>query len=68
MVDRVWWIWQMQDLATRLTAVAGSVAGTNRQGSSSDSVALGVNAGSVTIGELLNTMGGLGGEFCYIYG
>ncbi|EOO04223.1 putative tyrosinase central domain-containing protein [Phaeoacremonium minimum UCRPA7] len=67
MVDRVWWIWQMQDLATRLTAVAGSVAGSSRQGSASDTVALGVNAGSVTISELLNTLGGLDGEFCYIY-
>lgn len=68
MIDRVWWIWQLQDLDTRLSAVAGRVGGgSNRQGSLKDTVSLGYAGGSAILGDLLNTMGGNGGEFCYIY-
>lgn len=67
MIDRVWWIWQMQDLSRRLTEVAGSVAGSWRQGTGKDLVDLGINAGAVTIDDLLDTMGGLDGQMCYIY-
>lgn len=67
MIDRVWWIWQLQDLDSRLTAVAGSVAGSNRQGSLSDRVNLGVSGPEVVLGDLLDTMGGKSGDFCYIY-
>lgn len=68
MIDRVWWIWQLQDLKTRLKAVSGVVADKpGKQGSLTDQVDLGVNAPSVEIGELLDTLGGNGGKFCYIY-
>lgn len=68
MIDRVWWIWQLQDLDTRLTAVAGRVGGgSTRQGSLQDDVSLGFAAGSTVLGELMDTMGGKGGDFCYIY-
>jgi tyrosinase len=68
MIDRVWWIWQMQDLPSRLTQVAGPVAGSrSRQGKGTDLVDLGVNAPAVAINDLLDTMGGLDGQMCYIY-
>ncbi|KAL2212969.1 Di-copper centre-containing protein [Sarocladium strictum] len=68
MIDRVWWIWQLQDLDTRLSAVGGSVGGgSNRQGTLQDSVSLGYAGESTVLGELMNTMGGKGGAFCYIY-
>ena len=67
MIDRTWWIWQLQDLGTRLTAVAGgtSMMGfSSKQGTIKDPVDLNVNAPAVTIGDLLDT---LNGPFCYIY-
>lgn len=70
MVDRVWWIWQLQDLETRLGAVAGSKGPFGRGGglgSLLDDVNLGLVGGGVSLGSLLDTMGGMGGEFCYIY-
>ncbi|KAL2181126.1 uncharacterized protein P884DRAFT_312111 [Thermothelomyces heterothallicus CBS 202.75] len=67
MIDRVWWIWQTQDLPGRLSEVAGSVAGSSRPGSGKDLVNLGVNAPAVAIENLLNTVGGLDGKMCYIY-
>jgi tyrosinase len=68
MIDRVWWIWQLQDLQTRLRAVAGSVTGQpGKQGSLTDQIQLGVNAGAVTIGDVMSTLGGMDGELCYIY-
>ncbi|KAK3306517.1 uncharacterized protein B0T15DRAFT_527438 [Chaetomium strumarium] len=67
MIDRVWWIWQMQDPSSRLTQVAGSVAGSRRQGKGTDLVDLGINAPAVAINDLLDTMGGLDGQMCYIY-
>ena len=68
MIDRVWWIWQLQDLDSRLTSVGGRVGGgSNRQGSLQDNVNLGLQGGDVALGELLNTMGGKSGDFCYIY-
>ncbi|TPX18286.1 uncharacterized protein E0L32_002795 [Thyridium curvatum] len=68
MIDRVWWIWQMQDLSARLKAVGGTVVGSRgRSGSASDPINLGVNGDAITIGDMLTTMGGLNGELCYIY-
>ncbi|KAK7913932.1 Di-copper centre-containing [Apiospora marii] len=66
-IDRVWWLWQVQDLKTRLTAVGGNDLQTNRAGSLKDTVSLGLLNGDVELGALLNTLGGNGGEFCYIY-
>jgi tyrosinase len=67
MVDRVWWIWQMQNLESRLFEVQGYDRQARRDGTASDKVNLGVNGPSVEIGSLLDTMGGLNGELCYIY-
>lgn len=67
MIDRVWWLWQVQDLQSRLTAVGGNDLQTNRAGSLKDTVSLGLLNGDVELGALLNTLGGNGGEFCYIY-
>ncbi|EJT78180.1 para-nitrobenzyl esterase [Gaeumannomyces tritici R3-111a-1] len=66
MVDRVYWIWQMQDLENRLNAVGGDTSA-GLPGSRDDMVNIGVNGGDVKLGSLLNTLGGKGGEFCYIY-
>ncbi|KAK1973441.1 tyrosinase central domain-containing protein [Colletotrichum cereale] len=67
MIDRTWWIWQMQDLDTRLTAVSGTtgplgVGGEN--GTLDDDIDLSVNAPKVRLGDLLDTMNG---PFCYVY-
>ncbi|RYP25699.1 hypothetical protein DL768_011394 [Monosporascus sp. mg162] len=66
MIDRIWWIWQMQDLSTRLTAVGGRTS-RGRPGSLNEDIDIGVLGDSVKLGKLLNTMGGKGGDFCYIY-
>ncbi|KAK6860703.1 Di-copper centre-containing [Apiospora arundinis] len=67
MIDRVWWLWQVQDLQSRLSAVGGNDLQTNRAGSLKDTVSVGLLNGDVELGALLNTLGGNGGEFCYIY-
>lgn len=71
MIDRTWWIWQLQDLGKRLSAVSGTITIENtppsRNATLDDDVDLGVLAPAVKLGSLLDTMGGLDGEFCYIY-
>lgn len=71
MIDRVWWIWQTQNLAARLKAVSGTITLFNdppsRNATLKDDVDLGIVAPAVKLGSLLDTMGGLGGEFCYVY-
>ncbi|RYO73934.1 hypothetical protein DL766_005893 [Monosporascus sp. MC13-8B] len=56
----------IQDLSTRLTAVGGRTS-KGRPGSLDEDVDIDVLGDSVKLGELLNTMGGKGGDFCYIY-
>ena len=71
MIDRVYWLWQVQDLSKRLTEVSGTITFQNnppsRNGTRDDVVELGVNAPGVRLGDLQSTMGGLGGELCYVY-
>ncbi|KAL2163816.1 hypothetical protein VTH06DRAFT_5875 [Thermothelomyces fergusii] len=71
MIDRVWWIWQLQDLDVRLTQVSMTKTMNNfppsENGTLDDLSGLGVLAPDVTVRELMSTMGGLGGKFCYIY-
>ncbi|KAH8886663.1 Di-copper centre-containing protein [Thozetella sp. PMI_491] len=67
MIDRVWWLWQMQNIDARLGAIAGSNARTGGLGKLTDTVDLGINADPTTLSTLMNTMGGLHGEMCYIY-
>ncbi|KAK0713485.1 hypothetical protein B0T26DRAFT_782481 [Lasiosphaeria miniovina] len=71
MIDRVWWIWQLQDLAKRLTEVSMTRTMNNMppsaNGTLDDLSNLGVMAPDVKVRELMTTMGGLGGKLCYIY-
>ena len=71
MVDRVWWIWQLQDLETRQNAVSGTITlatdPPSRNGTLDDLTDMGVNGGPYRLGDLLSTMGGAEGSFCYIY-
>lgn len=71
MIDRVWWIWQTQDLANRQNAISGTMTMGNsppsRNTTLEDLQDIGFNAGSVPLGDLMTTLGGLNGEFCYIY-
>ncbi len=71
MIDRVWWIWQLQDLAVRQHVVSGTITMNNdppsRNGTLADPTDLGANGPPVPLGDLLTTLGGNGGKFCYIY-
>jgi tyrosinase len=71
MVDRVWWIWQLQNFEARLKDVSFTLTMSNnppsRNGTLNDPTNLGLLAGDVLIADLMNTMGGLNGELCYIY-
>jgi tyrosinase len=71
MIDRVWWIWQLQDLDRRLAEVSMTRTMNNMppspNGTLDDPSGLGVLAPDVPVRELMSTMGGLGGKFCYIY-
>ncbi|KAK3314139.1 hypothetical protein B0H66DRAFT_584492 [Apodospora peruviana] len=71
MIDRVWWIWQMQDLRKRLEEVSMTRTMMNfppsANGTLDDVSNLGVLAGDVKIRELMSTLGGMGGRLCYIY-
>ncbi len=71
MVDRVWWIWQMQDLKRRRLDLSHTLTFNNdppsRNGTLDDVSGLGVLAPEVKLRELMSTMGGVGGMFCYVY-
>ena len=70
-VDRVWWIWQLQDLAKRLLDVSFTKTMGNfppsANGTLDDMSNLGILAGDVKVRDLMSTMGGMDGKFCYIY-
>ncbi|MCJ1403805.1 hypothetical protein MMC11_007028 [Xylographa trunciseda] len=67
-IDRVWWIWQNQNIAARLNQVSATITINNtppsRNGTLQDKVDLGVNAPPVAMSNLVST---IGGPFCYIY-
>ncbi|KAL2264065.1 hypothetical protein VTK26DRAFT_2851 [Humicola hyalothermophila] len=71
MIDRVWWIWQMQDLEKRLEEVSFTRTMNNvppsANGTLDDLSGLGVLAEDVRVRDLMSTMGGLMGKFCYVY-
>ncbi|KAK4664743.1 uncharacterized protein QC763_506690 [Podospora pseudopauciseta] len=71
MIDRVWWIWQIQNLEKRLKEVSHTRTMSNfppsANGTLDDLSGLGVLAPDVEVRELMSTMGGLMGKFCYIY-
>ncbi|CAI6333741.1 unnamed protein product [Periconia digitata] len=60
MVDRIWWIWQMQDPETRMDVLPEKPA-------RDDFVDLNWTAGRANTWDLLDSIGGNGGDFCYIY-
>ncbi|KAF4479152.1 Tyrosinase-like protein orsC [Colletotrichum fructicola Nara gc5] len=67
MIDRTWWIWQLQDPDSRLTAVSGTTNikdPTAPNGTLTDDIDLSVNAAKMKLGDLLDTMNG---PFCYVY-
>ncbi|KAK4194155.1 hypothetical protein QBC40DRAFT_321258 [Triangularia verruculosa] len=71
MIDRVWWIWQIQNLDKRTKEVSMTRTMNNfppsANGTLDDLSGLGVLAPDVKVRDLMNTMGGLDGKFCYIY-
>jgi len=70
-IDRIWWIWQMQDLAKRLEEVSFTITMGNRppsvNGTLEDVNNLGLLAGDVKTRDLMSTLGGMDGRLCYIY-
>ncbi|KAK3339748.1 hypothetical protein B0T25DRAFT_618289 [Lasiosphaeria hispida] len=72
MLDRVWWIWQMQDPDTRVDLIpTGEVpaghTGHGRRVRKEETVDLGWTAPEVPLLALHDQLGGLEGEMCYIY-
>ncbi|ORY69010.1 uncharacterized protein BCR38DRAFT_406885 [Pseudomassariella vexata] len=60
MIDRIWWIWQMQDPENRMHVVPGSPP-------ADDIVDLAWVAPPTLLSDLLTNIGGNDGDFCYIY-
>ncbi|CAK7206467.1 hypothetical protein SEUCBS139899_009263 [Sporothrix eucalyptigena] len=71
MLDRVWWIWQMQDPTTRMTAIpetgSMSMGPMKRSDAAEIMVDFGFLAPPVALMKLLDPLGGYDGNFCYIY-
>lgn len=71
MIDRVWWIWQIQNLDKRLTDLSHTMTMMNnppsRNGTLDDVNNLGLLYGDVKTRDLMSTLGGMGGKLCYIY-
>lgn len=70
--DRVWWIWQNQDLANRQNAIGGTITLFNtppsRNGLLTDILDMGVVGPTTTIASVMSTLGGSAGPgLCYIY-
>jgi tyrosinase len=60
MVDRIWWIWQMQDPENRMGVLPENPP-------KDDFVDLNWTAGREDTYDLNDSIGGAGGKFCYIY-
>jgi len=83
MLDRVWWIWQMQDPEMRLNAIATvdmtsmndtiaqfgpkSKGGKVSQNPDEIVIDLGWTAPPAKLLDMTEALGGLGGKFCHIY-
>jgi tyrosinase len=77
MLDRVWWIWQMQDPEKRIDLIPGAGAmgmpgmGGMRKRSTGaaaeEIVDLAWVAPPVPLAKLNDNLGGNDGQFCYIY-
>jgi tyrosinase len=69
MIDRVWWIWQNQDLEKREKAVAGTITFLNmppsRNGTLEDVLSVEyMGMKNITVADAMST---IGGPFCYVY-
>jgi tyrosinase len=69
MIDKVWWIWQNQDLQRRTHVIAGTMTFLNQPPSRNttlqDSLHIGyVGVPNITVDDATST---LAGPFCYIY-
>jgi len=60
MIDRIWWIWQMQDPDTRMTVLPGNAP-------LNDTVNLKWTAKPGKTWDMLTNIGGNNGDFCYVY-
>jgi tyrosinase len=71
MIDRVWWIWQMQDMTARRMQTSMTLTFLNqpptRNGTIEDTVDLGILGPAVKLSDLVDTLGGLDGKMCYLY-
>ncbi len=74
MLDRVWWIWQMQDPENRINEIPGggamamSLTHTLKRDDRGNAIVdLGWLAPPVKLSELNDQLGGNGGKMCYIY-
>lgn len=65
-MDRLWWLWQLQDLDHRLYVIAGMHPNSWQleYGRLNDTLNLGYVGGEREVRELVDTMDG---PFCYIY-
>jgi len=70
-IDRVWWMWQNGDPATRTKAIGGTITLGNtppsRDGQLDDVLDMGILGDSMIIEKSMSTIGMTGGPFCYIY-
>jgi tyrosinase len=60
MVDRIWWIWQMQDPEKRMNVLPENPP-------RDDVIDLNWTAKKVDTWDTVDSVGGMGGEMCYIY-
>ncbi|KAF2205686.1 Di-copper centre-containing protein [Delitschia confertaspora ATCC 74209] len=72
MIDRIWWIWQMQDPENRMNVVPGTPNATipgyaGGPALPDDGVDLNWSAPKAWVRDLLTNIGGFEGQFCYIY-
>ena len=60
MVDRIWWIWQMQDPENRMNVLPENPP-------ADDFIDLNWTASRVNTWDQNDSIGGNGGQYCYIY-
>ena len=72
MLDRIWWIWQMQDPENRLNAFPSSNAPVHNHGKRAEDpmtaiIDLEWLAPPIKLTEANDQLGGYNGAFCYVY-